>query len=108
MTKYYAVDVRDVTDANAWYTQMEALGFNFKEHYRKSTFTNTYWFYFDEDKNYVTYLTEVDCNYDSSTGLYEYDNDFDGAWTWFIYAEDSDAFIEEFQLPTNNFYYGQL
>ena len=108
MTKYYAVDVRDVTDATAWYEQMEALGFNFEEHYRKNTFTNTYWFYFDEDKNHITYLSECDCNYDTHTELYEYDNDFDGACQWFIDKEDCDAIIEEFQLPTNSFYYGQL
>ena len=63
MTKYYAVDVRDVTDTTAWYNQMTALGFNLEDHCRKQNFNNTYWFYFDEDKNYITYLREEDCNY---------------------------------------------
>ena len=102
MTKYYAVDVRDVTDTTAWYEQMEALGFNFEDHCKKSNFNDTYWFYFDEDKNYITYLCEDDCN------EYECDNDLDGAEEWFIDHEDSDAYLEEFQLSTNNFYYGQL
>ena len=102
MTKYYAVDVRDVTDAAAWYEQMEALGFNFEDHYKKSHFSDTYWFYFNEDKNYITYLCEDDCN------EYECDNDFDGACQWFIDHEDSDSYLEEFQLSTNSFYYGQL
>ena len=31
-----------------------------------------------------------------------------GACQWFIDKEDSDAYLEEFQLSTNNFYYGQL
>lgn len=102
MTKYYAVDVRDVTDAAAWYEQMEALGFNFEDHYKKSHFSDTYWFYFNEDKNYITYLCEDDCN------EYECDNDFDGACQWFIDHEDHCAHLEEFQLPSNSFYYGQL
>ena len=102
MTKYYAVDVRDVTDTTAWYEQMEALGFNFEDHCKKSNFNDTYWFYFDEDKNYITYLCEDDCN------EYECDNDLDGAEEWFIDHEDSDAYLEEFQLSTNSFYYGQL
>ena len=102
MTKYYAVDVRDVADAAAWYEQMEDLGFNFEDHCKKSNFNDTYWFYFDEDKNYITYLCEGDCN------EYECDNDFDGACQWFIDHEDYDAYLEEFQLSTNNFYYGQL
>lgn len=108
MTKYYAVDVRGVTDATAWYKQMESLGFNFDDHCKKSNFNYTYWFYFDEDKYYIAYLCEVDCNYDSNTELYEYDNDFDGACQWFIDEEDYDACLEEFQLSTNSFYYGQL
>ena len=108
MTKYYAVDVRDVTDATAWYEQMEALGFNFEDHCKKSNFNYTYWFYFNEGKDYITYLCENDCNYDPNTGLYEYGNDFDSAWTWFIDKEDEDTYLEEFQLPSNSFYYGQL
>ena len=108
MTKYYAVDVRDVTDAAAWYEQMEALGFNLEDHHKKSNFNDAYWFYFNEDKYYISYLCEGDCNYDTNTELYEYDNDFDGACQWFIDAEDSDAYLEEFQLPSNSFYYGQL
>lgn len=102
MTKYYAVDVRDVTDAAAWYEQMESFGFNFDDHYKKSNFIDTYWFYFNYDKDYITYLCEGDCN------EYEYDNDFDGACQWFIDNEDSGACLEEFQLSTNSFYYGQL
>ena len=102
MIKYYAVDVRDVTDASAWYKQMESLGFNFEDHYKKSNFNATYWFYFDKCKYYTTYLCESDCN------KYEYDNDFDGACKWFIDKEDGDAYLEEFQLPSNSFYYGQL
>ena len=108
MTKYYAVDVRDVTDASAWYKQMESLGFNFEDHYKKSHFNDTYWFYFNEYKNYITYLCEGDCNYDHNTELYDYDNDLDGACQWFIDAEDKDAYLEEFRLPSNSFYYGQL
>lgn len=102
MTKYYAVDVRGVTDAAAWYKQMESLGFNFDDHCKKSNFNYTYWFYFDEDKYYITYLCEVDCN------EYECDNDFDGACQWFIEKEDDGTYLEEFQLSTNSFYYGQL
>lgn len=108
MKKYYAVDVRDVTDTTAWYKQMEALGFNLEEHCRRSIFNNTYWFYFDEDKDYVTYLCEEDCGYNYDTESYEYDNDLDGAEQWFIDHEDYDAYLEEFQLPTNSLYYGQL
>ena len=108
MTKYYAVDVRDVTDTAAWYKQMEALGFNLEDHCIKQNFNDVYWFYFDEDKNYCTYLCEEDCNYNYETESYEYDNDFDGAEQWFIDNEDSDVYLEEFQLPTNSFYYGQL
>ena len=108
MTKYYAVDVRGVTDTTAWYKQMEALGFNFEDHYKKSSFIDTYWFYFDKHKDYRSYLCEADCNYDPNTELYEYDNGFDGACQWFIDKEDSDAYLEEFQLSTNSFYYGQL
>ena len=108
MTKYYAVDVRDVTDASAWYKQMKFLGFHLDNHHKKSNFNDTYWFYFDESKNYITFLCERDCNYDTYTELYEYDNDFDGACQWFIDKEDPDAYLEEFQLSTNSFYYGQL
>ena len=102
MTKYYAVDVRDVTDTTAWYEQMESFGFNFEDHYKKSNFNDTCWFYFNENKNYITYLCERDCN------EYECDNDFDGSCQWFIDKEDSDVYLEEFQLSTNSFYYGQL
>lgn len=108
MTKYYAVDVRGVTDTTAWYEQMEALGFNLEDHCRKNDFGLLYWFYFDEDKNYITYLCEADCNYNHDTELYEYGNDLDGAEQWFIENEDSYANIVEFQLPTNILYYGQL
>lgn len=108
MTKYYAVDVRNVTDTTTWYEQMEALGFNFKDHYKKSNFNDTYWFYFEEDKYYRSYLSEGDCNYDPDTELYEYDNDLDGAEKWLIDKEDHYAHLEEFQLPSNSFYYGQL
>lgn len=108
MTKYYAVDVRDVTDTATWYEQMTALGFNLEDHCRKNNFVYMYWFYFDEDKNYYTYLCEEDCNYDPNTELYEYDNDFDGAEQWFIDNEDCHACLEKFQLPTNSLYYGQL
>lgn len=108
MTKYYAVDVRGVTDATAWYKQMESLGFNLENHCKKSNFIDTYWFYFYEDKDYITYLCEGDCHYDHHTELYEYDNDFDGACQWFIDNEDDGAYLEEFQLSTNSFYYGQL
>ena len=108
MTKYYAVDVRDVTDASAWYKQMEFLGFNFEDHCKKSNFNDTYWFYFDESKNYIAYLCESDCNYDPDTELYKYYNDLDGAEEWFIDHEDDSAYLEEFQLPSNSFYYGQL
>ena len=102
MTKYYAVDVRGVTDAAAWYEQMESLGFNFEDHYKKKNFNDTYWFYFDRHKYYRTYFCKGDCN------EYGCDNDFDGACQWFIYEEDSAAYLEEFQLSTNSFYYGQL
>lgn len=108
MTKYYAVDVRGITDTTAWYKQMDALGFNFEEHCKKSNFIDTYWFYFDEGKYYITYLCENDCCYNYDTELYDYDNDFDGACQWFIDHEDDDACLEEFQLSTNSFYYGQL
>ena len=108
MTKYYAVDVRDVTDATAWYEQMEALGFNFEDHYKRDNFGDMYWFYFDKDKYYITYLCEEDCNYNYRTDSYEYDNDFDGACQWFIVRKDFPVDIEEFQLSTNSFYYGQL
>lgn len=108
MTKYYAVDVRDVTDTTAWYIQMEALGFNLEDHCSKSSFETVYWFYFDEDKNYYTYLCEQDRDYNYDTELYEYGDDLDGAEQWFIDNEDSDAYLEEFQLPTNSLYYGQL
>ena len=108
MTKYYAVDVRGVTDTTAWYEQMESLGFNFDDHSKKSNFIDTYWFYFDEHKYYCTYLCEGDCNYSPRTGLYEYDNDFDGACQWFIDHKDNYARLEEFQLSANSFYYGQL
>lgn len=108
MTKYYAVDVRDVTDTTAWYNQMEALGYNLEDHYRQGNFNTIYWFYFDDEKNYITYLCEDDCSYNPDTDSYEYDNDFDGAEQWFIDYEDPHADIEEFQLPTNSFYYGQL
>lgn len=102
MTKYYAVDVRDVTDTTAWYEQMESLGFNLGYHRKRSNFDNIYWFYFDADKHYCTYLTENDCN------EYGCDNDFDGACRGFVEKEDYDACLEEFQLPSNSFYYWQL
>ena len=108
MTKYYAVDVRDVTDATAWYEQMEALGFNLENHYRKKNFNDAYWFYFDADKDYITYFCDGDRCYNDETDSYEYDNDLDGAGQWFIDHEDYDAYLEEFQLPTNSLYYGQL
>lgn len=108
MTKYYAVDVRDVTDTTAWYNQMIDLGFNLEDHSIRSDFGGIYWFYFDEDKNYITYFCEEDCDYNYDTDSYEYNDEFDGAEQWFIDSEDSDAYLEEFQLPTNNFYYGQL
>ena len=108
MTKYYAVDVRGVTDTTAWYKQMTALGFNLEDHCSKRNFDGIYWFYFDEDKNYLTYLCEGDRGYDEFTGSYEYDNDLDGAEQWFIENEDCHAYLEEFQLPTNSLYYGQL
>lgn len=101
MTKYYAVDVRAVTDTAAWYEQMKALGFNLEDHRKRSNFNSIYWFYFDADNNYITYFCEEDCNCG-------YDNDLDGAEKWFIDNEDRSAFIEEFQLSANNFYYGQL
>lgn len=102
MTKYYAVDVRDVTDANAWYTQMEALGFNLEDHSKRSNFNNIYWFYFNEDKYYITYLCEYDCI------EYDCDNDFDGACQWFIDHKGDGTYLEEFQLSFNSFYYGRL
>ena len=108
MTKYYAVDVRDVTDAATWYEQMTALGFNFEGHHRQSNFNSAYWFYFDEDKNYITYLCDLDRHYDDFTDSYEYGVDLDGAEQWFRDSEDCHADIEEFQLSTNSFYYGQL
>ena len=108
MTKYYAVDVRYVTDTTAWYEQMTSLGFNLEDHCKRDNFAEMYWFYFDEDKYFVTYLCEEDCNYNHRTDSYEYDNDFDGAEQWFIDHEDPHADIEEFQLSTNSFYYGQL
>lgn len=108
MTKYYAVDVRDVTDTTAWYEQMTALGFNLEEHCSKRNFNDTYWFYFNEDKNYITYLCEEDRCYNDATDSYEYGDEFDEACQWFIDKEDFAADIEEFQLPTNSLYYGQL
>lgn len=108
MTKYYAVDVRGVTDTTAWYNQMEALGFNLEDHGMQQSFNNIYWFYFDKDKNYITFLCEDDCDYNYNTDSYEYNNDLDGAEQWFIDNEDYNAYIEEIQLPTNSLYYGQL
>ena len=102
MTKYYAVDVRDVVSAEDWYKQMEALGFNLEDHCKRSNFNSIYWFYFNEDKYYITYLCEDDCN------VCGCGNDFDGACQWFINREDDGVYLEEFQLPSNSFYYGRL
>lgn len=108
MTKYYAVDVRDVTDTAAWYEQMTALGFNLGDHLKRNNFEGMYWFYFDEDKTYITYFCDVDRCYNDDTDSYEYGDEFDDACQWFIDNEDSDADMEEFQLSTDSLYYGQL
>lgn len=108
MTKYYAVDVRDVTDAATWYEQMTALGFNLEDHWKRDNFDGVYWFFFGADKFYTNYFCEEDRRYNDMTDSYEYGDEFDEACQWFIDTEDSDADIEAFQLPTNNLYYGQL
>ena len=73
--KYYQVDVRHVEDTEEWYNTMESLGFTFEDHWHRENFIDIYCFFFNEDKEYITYFNEEDASWDCDTKEYDYSPD---------------------------------